>query len=92
MFVQNFEVLTDEKKFTWEPASDGRIAPGAVSTGREGNDELYIGRTPFQGSMTVGKIHQSHRCLYFPYNGKEERATNYEVLVHKKSKRKSFCC
>lgn len=91
MFVETFEVLTGEKNFSWEPASDGRVAAGAVSTGREGNDEIFIGRAPFQGSMTVGKIHPSHRCLYFPFNGREERTTHYEVLVHKKgSKRKLF--
>lgn len=87
MFVENFEVLIGEKEFAWEPASDGRVAPGAVATGKDRNDDLFIGRAPFQGSMTVGKIHPSHRCLYFPYNGKEERTTNYEVLVHKKVKR-----
>lgn len=88
VFVENFEVLTDEQNFAWEPASDGRVAAGAVSTGRDGNDEIYIGRAPFQGSMTIGKVHPSHRCLYLPYNGKEERTTNYEVLVLKKAKRK----
>jgi hypothetical protein len=57
VFVENFEVLeAKENKFSWEPASDGRIAAGAVSTGREGNDEIYIGRAPHQGSMTVGKV------------------------------------
>jgi hypothetical protein len=57
IFVENFEVLTaKENKFTWEPQSNGTIAAGAVSTGREGNDELYIGRAPYQGSMTVGKV------------------------------------
>lgn len=57
VFVENFEVLeAKENKFTWEPASDGRIAAGAVSTGREGNDEIFIGRAPYQGSMTVGKV------------------------------------
>lgn len=57
MFVENFEVLAaGESKFTWEPASDGRIAVGAVSTGRDGSEELYIGRAVFKGSMTVGKV------------------------------------
>lgn len=57
MFVENFEVLAaGENKFSWEPASDGRVVDGAVSTGREGNDELYVGRAAFQGSMTVGKV------------------------------------
>lgn len=56
MFVENFEVLANDNKFSWEPASDGRIAEGAVSTGRDGNDEIYIGRASFKGSMTVGKV------------------------------------
>jgi len=86
ILVDNFEVLTHDARLAWEPQSDGRVAEGAVSSGREGNEELFIGRAPFQGSMTIGKIHPSHRCLYFPYNGKEERATHYEVLVYKKPK------
>lgn len=88
--MENFEVLIGDKDYIWEPASDGNVAPGAVSTGKDGNDEIFIGRAPFQGSMTVGKIHPTHRCLYLPYNGKEERATNYEVLLHKKVKSKSI--
>lgn len=55
--VENFEVLSSNHQyFSWQPASDGRIAAGAVSTGREGNDELYVGRAPFHGSITVGKV------------------------------------
>lgn len=88
--MEHFEVLIGEKDFTWEPASDGRAPPGAVATGKDGNDDIFIGRAPFQGSITVGKVHPQHRCLYFPYNGKEERTTNYEVLVHKKIKRESI--
>lgn len=58
VFVENFEVLVraSNENFVWEPACDGRINEGAISTGREGNDELYIGRAPFKGSMTVGKV------------------------------------
>lgn len=65
VFVENFEVLeAKENKFTWEPASDGRIASGAVSTGREGNDEIYIGRAPYQGSMTVGKVRENRKSFF----------------------------
>lgn len=84
VFVENFEVLIGERDFIWEPSSDGRVNPATVSTGRDGNDEIFIGRAPFQGSLTIGKVHPSHRCLYFPYNGREERTSTYEVLVHKK--------
>lgn len=57
--VENFEVLISDKKLAWEPASDGRVPPGSVSTGRDGNDEIFIGRAPFQGSITVGKVNES---------------------------------
>lgn len=56
VLVENFEVLSNNNKFSWEPASDGKIATGAVSTGKDGNDEMYIGRVAFKGSMTIGKV------------------------------------
>lgn len=86
--MENFEVLIGERDFYWEPASDGRVPAGAVATGKDGHEDIFIGRAPFQGSLTVGKVHPTHRCLYFPYNGKEERTNSYEVLVHKKMSRK----
>lgn len=58
----------------------------AFHLGKDGNEDIFIGRGPFQGSLTVGKVHPSHRCLYLGYNGKEERLNSYEVLVHKKRK------
>lgn len=88
MFVENFEVLIGAFDFLWAPARDGGVPAGAVVTGKDGHEDIFIGRAPFQGSLTVGKVHPSHRCLYFPYNGREERTSNYEVLVHKKMKRK----
>lgn len=54
--VPNFEVLLSDSKFAWEPQSDGRVPEGAVSSGQERGEELYIGRAPFQGSMTIGKV------------------------------------
>lgn len=62
MFVENFEWLAaKESKFRWEPASSGQIVSGAVSTGSDGGEELYIGRGFHEGSMTVGKVSQSVR-------------------------------
>jgi Protein of unknown function (DUF3421) len=54
--VEKFEVLLDDKSFVWEPASDGKVPERAVSTGKEGKDEIYIGRAPFQNSITIGKV------------------------------------
>lgn len=79
-------MLIGEKDFLWEPASGGGVPPGAVATGKDGNEDIYIGRAPFQGTITIGKVHPSHGCLYLGFNGKEERSISYEVLVHKKRK------
>lgn len=36
----------------------------------------------FQGSLTPGKIHRSHGCLYIPFGGLEHSfQSNFEVLV-----------
>jgi hypothetical protein len=56
--VQNFEVLVGkDKNFAWRPAADGHTSEGAISTGPYGCgcEELFIGRAPHMGSMTVGK-------------------------------------
>lgn len=42
---------------------------------------MYIGRAHYQGSLTPGKIHRTHGCLYIPYGGAEQSITQYEVLV-----------
>lgn len=34
-----------------------------------------------EGSLTPGKIHKSHGCLYIPFNGGEHSIRTYEVLV-----------
>ncbi|KAG4072159.1 hypothetical protein HA402_015658 [Bradysia odoriphaga] len=82
--VDNFEVLIGSTDFVWEPASDGGVPAGAVTTGRDGNEEIFVGRGPFLNSITVGKVHPSHRCLYLGYNGREEKVRSYEVLVYRK--------
>lgn len=36
----------------------------------------------FQGSLTPGKIHRSHGCLYIPFGGVEHSfQSNFEVLI-----------
>lgn len=42
---------------------------------------MYIGRANHAGSVTPGKIHKSHNCLYFPYGGAEVSTRNYEALI-----------
>jgi len=76
-----FETLSGSG-FTWIASSNGHVPPGAVSSGTQSNGEpLFIGRANFQGSLTPGKIHRSHGCLYIPFNGAEHSVPHYEVLV-----------
>ncbi|XP_055387528.1 uncharacterized protein LOC129616083 [Condylostylus longicornis] len=78
-----FEVLVGYG-YGWEPAGHGSVAPNSVEGGRTDSGEtLYIGRGNFEGSLTPGKIHPSHGCLYIPYGGQEIRLEDYECLVRK---------
>ncbi|KAH8272559.1 hypothetical protein KR026_006266, partial [Drosophila bipectinata] len=77
----DYEVLTGDH-FSWVPASGGEVPPFALRVGQTADGEaLFIGRGYFQGSLTPGKVHPSHQCLYIPYGGQEHRLEAYEVLV-----------
>ncbi|KAG0443095.1 hypothetical protein HPB47_015296 [Ixodes persulcatus] len=82
---QEYQALvTESSQFDWIPASDGSLPTGAVQGGSSATGEsLYIGRTYHEGTLTIGKIHPSHRCLYIPYGGEEHCYQEYEVLVCK---------
>lgn len=81
IFKQNFEFLSGVG-FTWVSSSNGHAPEGAVASGQTANREmLYIGRTHHEGSVTPGKIHASHGCMYFPYGGAEQSTLYYEVLI-----------
>ena len=89
--VQSFEVLSGKSdKFCWEPASNGQVPANAISTDRVNNEEMFVGRAPFEGSVTVGKVHPSHNCLYIAFGGKEHIIKHYEVLVFMKPKGEYF--
>ncbi|KAG5669655.1 hypothetical protein PVAND_017539 [Polypedilum vanderplanki] len=83
IFQSHFEYLSGSG-FTWVQSSNGHVPAGAVSTGNTANHEpLYIGRAHHEGSLTPGKVHRSHGCLYLPYGGAEQSTLYYEVLVCK---------
>uniref|UniRef100_A0A1L8EIG8 Uncharacterized protein n=1 Tax=Haematobia irritans TaxID=7368 RepID=A0A1L8EIG8_HAEIR len=81
MKMQNYEILVGEH-YIWVPAING-YAPGAVEAGRTATGEvLYVGRAHYSGTLTCGKIHRSHGCLYIPFGGCEIAIRgNYEILV-----------
>lgn len=77
----DFELLAGYG-YGWVPDSNGSVPPGAIVCGRTSDGEpLYIGRGHWCGSLTPGKIHPSHGCLYIPFGGQEVRIHDYEVLV-----------
>lgn len=66
----------------WKREKDGKIPKGAIPGGKIKNGEtLYIGRVEHNRSVTIGKIHQSHGCVYIPYGGQELSFKQYEVLT-----------
>lgn len=81
IFKAHFEVLTGSG-FTWVGSGNGHVPAGAVLAGNTSTGEpLYIGRTHHEGSLTPGKIHRSHGCLYIPFGGAEQSFLSYEVLI-----------
>lgn len=77
-------LVSDGTKFEWVTASGGSVPSGAIQGGNTKTGErLYIGRVFHDGTLTIGKVHPSHKSLYIPYNGKEHRYEKYEVLVCK---------
>ncbi|CAH1109341.1 unnamed protein product [Psylliodes chrysocephalus] len=79
-----YQVLCDARA-EWVPDQGGRVHPDAIEGGRTDNGEtLYIGRVIHKNSMTIGKIHPSHRTCYIPFDGAEVGYQNYEVLISRK--------
>ncbi|KAM7348611.1 uncharacterized protein ACRADG_007888 [Cochliomyia hominivorax] len=79
--VDSYEVLSG-LRYQWIPAANGDVPPAAVKVGRAADgDFLYAGRGHHEGSLTVGKVHPSHGCLYIPYGDEEVKLFEYEVLT-----------
>ena len=81
IFKPTFEALTGTG-FTWVSSSNGHVPAGAVLAGNTVNGlPLYVGRAQHEGSLTPGKIHGAHGCIYIAYGGMEHSILHYEVLV-----------
>lgn len=79
--ITQFEALIGSG-YIWVPSSNGNVPANAVMSGYTSSREpLFIGRCAYKGSVTPGKVHKSHGCLYIPYGGKEVSSKNYDVLV-----------
>jgi len=82
----NYEVLTGPPAaLSWIDGANGEIPPNAVQGGMEPDGEvIYIGRAIHNGTVTVGKVHESHGCCYVSYGGEELNFKQYEILVKNK--------
>lgn len=66
----------------WVPVSGTNIPPGAVPGGEtEDGEPLYVGRVRHEGSVTTGKVQQSHGVCYISFAGEEISHPDYEILV-----------
>ncbi|UYV82900.1 hypothetical protein LAZ67_22001320 [Cordylochernes scorpioides] len=80
----DYQVLCNPSysQLEWQWADGSNIPPGAIQGGATADGEpLYIGRHEHDGSMTIGKVHPSHGCVYLPFGGSEHSYSNYEILV-----------
>uniref|UniRef100_A0A336MXE7 CSON006343 protein n=1 Tax=Culicoides sonorensis TaxID=179676 RepID=A0A336MXE7_CULSO len=83
ILVTNYEVLVGDK-YSWVKDENGNVPENAFIAGTTGSgngEPLYVGRGHYERSLTPGKIHKSHGCLYIPFGGTEHEITQYEVLV-----------
>lgn len=60
-----------------------QIPQNAVPGGETKDGEpLFIGRVNHESSLTPGKVHPSHGCLYISYAGEEISYKEFEVLTN----------
>ncbi|KAJ3216943.1 hypothetical protein HDU67_008762 [Dinochytrium kinnereticum] len=87
------EVLVSLKNMAWVAAKDGEIPPNAIAAGfEEDGDTLHIARGEVskggfmnfgaKKSVVPGKISKDMGGANLPFNGKEVKVKNYEVLCY----------
>ncbi|XP_028164303.1 uncharacterized protein LOC114355567 isoform X2 [Ostrinia furnacalis] len=66
----------------WVPTNGSNIPPGAFPGGQtEDGETLFIGRVRHEGSVTTGKVQQSHGVCYISFAGQELGFPDYEILL-----------
>jgi len=80
--VHSYQVLCGSNVY-WQSFNGHQPIPhNAIPAGKTRNGEiLYVGRVHHAGSVTIGKVHPSHRCIYIPFGGAEIRYDHGEILV-----------
>lgn len=66
----------------WIPVTGNAIPPQAVPAGESTEGEpLFVGRVHHEGTITTGKVQQSHGVCYIPFGGQELAFQQYEILI-----------
>lgn len=79
--LDSCELLMNDN-FGWTSSSIGDILQNAIIGGETASHEnLYIGRVNNDGFLIPGKIHPSHKTMYYSLDGFEHRRNAYEILV-----------
>ena len=66
----------------WVRTSGSNVPPGAFPGGQsEDGEPLFVGRVNHEGSLTTGKVQQSHGVCYISFGGQELGFPEYEVLM-----------
>ncbi|BES96399.1 DM9 [Nesidiocoris tenuis] len=77
----HYQVLISDH-VAWKPARGGNVPPEAIRVGHTVDGEpLYVGRVLHEGTLTPGKVHPSHECLYIAWAGNEIKYHDYEIMV-----------
>lgn len=76
-----YDVLCDAAGL-WVACSGADIPGQALQGGTsEDGEPLFIGRATHEGTITVGKVQQSHGVCYIPYGGQEVAFNDYEIFI-----------
>lgn len=69
----------------WVPCAGNELPRGSLPSGEtEDGEPLFVGRVhQSAGTLTIGKVQETHRVCYIPYGGQEIAYGQYEVLVPK---------
>ncbi|GJQ79411.1 hypothetical protein Trydic_g16270 [Trypoxylus dichotomus] len=79
--LAEYEVLCDFNGM-WIDCSGADVPSNALPAGEtEDGEPLYVGRVFHDGTLTVGKVQQSHGVCYVPYGGEELPYQDYQILV-----------
>jgi len=83
--VGRYEVLMDVRGVRWVMRRNGNVPRRALPAGREANGApLYLCRAFFNGGLHPGKIRREFNGCNIPYGGREQRVSNYEVLIQRR--------